>query len=158
ANEGEGRAYGLELLVRRRIEQGLYGWLSYTLSRSERLNGQVWEPFAFDQTHILNLAASYAVDGWRFGVAFQLASGRPTDTLAPIAGAIPATYDADGARYVATFADRGDRLPVFHRLDIRVDRDFTIGPIKGSVYLDIQNIYNSPNTEGTLYSFQYLEN
>ncbi len=158
ANEGEGRAYGLELLVRRRIEQGLYGWLSYTLSRSERLNGQVWEPFAFDQTHILNLAASYAVDGWRFGVAFQLASGRPIDTLVPVATAVPATYDADGDRYVATFADRGERLPVFHRLDIRIDRDFTIGPIKGSVYLDIQNIYNSPNTEGTLYSFQYAQN
>ena len=158
ANEGEGRAYGLELLVRRRIEQGLYGWLSYTLSRSERLDGQVWEPFAFDQTHILNLAASYAVDGWRFGVSFQLATGRPTDTLVPVATAVPATYDADGDRYVATFADRGERLPIFHRLDVRIDRDFTIGPIKGSIYLDIQNIYNSPNTEGTLYSFQYSQN
>lgn len=151
-NEGEGRAYGLELLVRRRIEEGLYGWLSYTLSRSERLDDDgVWEPFAFDQTHILNAAASYAIDGWRFGVSFQLASGRPTTTL------VGTRYDADTDSFVASFRDIGERLPVFHRLDIRVDRDFTIGPITGSVYLDIINVYNSPNTEGTLYSFDYAE-
>lgn len=148
-NEGEGRAYGLELLVRRRIEEGLYGWLSYTLSRSERRDGNVWEPFVFDQTHILNFAISYAIDGWRFGAAFQLATGRPTTSLT---GTI---YDADPDQYDPFFADRGERLPTFHRLDLRIDREFTIGPIRGSVYLDVQNVYNSPNTEGTLYSYNF---
>jgi TonB family protein len=149
-NEGEGRSYGLEVLVRRRIEEGLYGWLSYTLSRSERLNGERWEPFVFDQTHVLNLAASYAIDGWRFGVAFQLATGRPTTTLT---GTI---YDADVDEFDPSFQDRGDRLGTFHRLDIRVDRDFNIdNVVRGSVYLDIQNVYNSPNTEGTLYQYDY---
>lgn len=152
ANEGEGRAYGLELLIRRRIEQGLYGWLSYTLSRSERLDGNVWEPFAFDQTHVLNFAASYAIDGWRFGVSFQLATGRPTTTQVGLP-----VFDSDAASFDPVFADRGERLPVFHRLDVRVDRDFDIGPIRGSVYLDIQNVYNSPNTEGTLYSYDYSQ-
>lgn len=152
ANEGEGRAYGLELLVRRRIEQGLYGWLSYTLSRSERRDGDVWVPFAFDQTHILNLAASYAIDGWRFGIAFQLATGRPVST--PVG--LP-SFDADDTGYDIVFRDRGERTAIFHRLDIRVDREFRIGPIKGSVYLDIQNVYNAPNSEGVLYSFDYSE-
>lgn len=149
ANEGEGRAYGLEVLVRRRIEQGLYGWLSYTLSRSERRDGNVWEPFVFDQTHVLNLALSYAFDGWRFGAAFQLSTGRPTTSL------VSATYDADVDEFDPTFRDIGERLPTFHRLDLRIDRDFEIGPIRGSVYLDVQNVYNSPNTEGTLYSYRF---
>ena len=75
----QGRAYGLEVMIRRRIEQGFYGWLSYTLSRSERqVQGGRWVPFGFDQTHVLNLAASYAFDGWRFGGRFQVATGRPT--------------------------------------------------------------------------------
>lgn len=152
ANEGEGRAYGLELLVRRRIEQGFYGWLSYTLSRSERLDGNVWEPFVFDQTHVLNLAVSYAFDGWRFGAGFQLSTGRPTTSL------VGTTYDADVDEYDPFFRATGERLPTFHRLDLRIDRDFTIGPIRGSVYLDVQNVYNSPNTEGTLYSYNFRQN
>ncbi len=148
----EGRAYGLELLVRRRIEQGLYGWLSYTLSRSERRrDGREWRPFAFDQTHTLNFAVSYAIDGWRFGIAFQLSTGRPTNTL------VDRSVDIDEDAYDPTFLPRGERLPVFTRLDARIDRDFDIGPIRGSVYIDVQNVYNASNNEGTLFSYDYLQ-
>jgi len=150
--DGEGRAYGLELMIRRRIEQGLYGWLSYTLSRSERRRQDgAWVPFAFDQTHTLNFALSYAFEGWRFGAAFQLVTGRPTNTL------VSTTYDADQDSIDPTFLSRGERLPPFHRLDVRIDRDFEIGPIRGSVYLDIQNVYNAPNNEGTLFSYDYSQ-
>ncbi|MEO6715261.1 MAG: carboxypeptidase regulatory-like domain-containing protein, partial [Mycobacteriales bacterium] len=31
-----GRAYGLELMIRRQAKSGIFGWVSYTLSRSER--------------------------------------------------------------------------------------------------------------------------
>ncbi|MCB9594471.1 MAG: TonB-dependent receptor [Sandaracinaceae bacterium] len=148
----EGRAYGLELLIRRRIEQGLYGWLSYTLSRSERRrDGAEWRPFAFDQTHTLNMALSYAVDGWRFGAAFQLSTGRPTNTL------VSTIYDADEDAIDPTFLPRGQRLEPFTRLDLRIDRDFDIGPIRGSVYVDVQNVYNATNNEGTLFSYDYSQ-
>ena len=138
--------------MRRRIEEGLYGWLSYTLSRSERLNDGVWEPFLFDQTHVLNLAASYFIDGWRFGVAFQVATGRPDNTL------VGTIYDSDADEFDPFFQDRGGRIAPYHRLDVRIDRDFNIDNIvRGSIYIDIQNVYNSPNNEGTLYSYDYSQ-
>lgn len=146
----EGRAYGLELLVRRPVEQGFYGWLSYTLSRSERLNpGGNWQPFGFDQTHVLNLAASYAFDGWRFGASFQLATGRPTSTP------INPVYDADGNGYDATFVDTGARLPIYHQLNVRIDRDFDVDWMRGTVYLDVLNVYYGQNSEGTIYQYDY---
>ncbi|MFK7991714.1 MAG: TonB-dependent receptor [Sandaracinaceae bacterium] len=152
AADVEGRAYGLELLIRRRVEQGFYGWLSYTLSRSERRTDQgSWVPFAFDQTHVLNVAASYAFDGWRFGARFQVATGRVTNSL------VSTTYDADEDEIDPSFRSLGERIQPFHRLDIRIDRDFDIGPVRGSVYLDVQNIYNAPNNEGILYSFDYSQ-
>ncbi len=151
ANEGSGRAYGLELMVRRRVEQGLYGWLSYTLSRSERLENGIWVPFTYDQTHVLNFALSYAFDGWRFGVSFQMATGRPTTTF------VSATYDADGDSFDPTFRSLGGRLPTYHRLDARIDRDFDIGPIRGSVYIDVLNVYNAGNQEAVLYSYDYTQ-
>lgn len=146
----EGRAYGLELLVRRPVEQGFYGWLSYTLSRSERLNpGGNWQPFGFDQTHVLNLAASYAFDGWRFGASFQLATGRPTTTP------INPVYDADGNGYDASFVDTGARLPIYHQLNVRIDRDFDVDWMRGTVYLDVLNVYYGQNSEGTIYQYDY---
>lgn len=149
----EGRAYGLELLVRRRVSRGFYGWLSYTLSRSERRHADgVWSPFVFDQTHTLNVAASYGFDGWRFGAAFQLSTGRPVNSLVGLP-----RFDADDGDLHATFRSRGARIETFTRLDVRIDREFDVGPIRGSVYIDVQNVYNASNREGILYSFDFSQ-
>ncbi len=148
----EGRAYGLEVLLRRQVDQGFYGWLSYTLSRSERRSTDGgWVPFNYDQTHVLNLAASYAIDGWRFGLRFQLATGRPTSRV------LYATFDADDASYDGTFESQpSDRLPTYHQLDARIDRDFDLGGgVKGSVYLDVLNAYYARNAEGVIYQYDY---
>ncbi len=149
-DDGQGRAYGMELMVRRRIERGFYGWISYTFSRSERfIDGGNVVPFSWDQTHVLNLALSYAVDGWRFGARFQLATGRPWFDV------VGARYDADADEYRSVTADLGGRLPTYHQLDLRIDRDFTIDEVSGSVYLEVLNVYNQPNAEGYIYQFDY---
>ena len=74
ADQG-GQAYGLETMVRMRHE-GFYGWVTYTLSRSERWDAQAGtQLFAFDQTHVLNIVASYGFEGWRSGDAFSSRRG-----------------------------------------------------------------------------------
>src|SRR5687767_4939424 len=54
-NVGVGRAYGGELLLRYKQMGRFFGWLAYTLSRSERRDtpDADWEDFDYDQTHIL---------------------------------------------------------------------------------------------------------
>src|SRR5207248_2850176 len=52
-----GRAYGLEVLLRRQSKNGPYGWLSYTLSRSERYRDGGWVPYDFDRSHLVNVVA-----------------------------------------------------------------------------------------------------
>jgi hypothetical protein len=67
-----------------------------------------------------------------------------------------ATFNADSTDYDPTFCDRGERLPVFHQLNARIDRDFNIAnTILGSVFLDVQNVYNQSNTEGLIYQYDY---
>jgi hypothetical protein len=55
---GEGRAYGLELMLRKKYGR-LTGWLSYTLSRTEKLidgiNENDWYPAKQDATHDISL-------------------------------------------------------------------------------------------------------
>ena len=52
-----GRAYGLEVLLRRQSRTGLFGWISYTLSRSERYRDGDWAPYDFDRPHLFNVVA-----------------------------------------------------------------------------------------------------
>lgn len=155
-SDGQGRAYGFELLLRRRAERGLFGWLSYTLSRSERfLEGGEVVVFAFDQTHVLNLALSYAVCGWTFGARFTLATGRPLNDILDRTG--QTRYDADEDDFDPDSQGKTTRLPIYHQLDVRVDRDFEVGRVRGSVFLDVINVYNAPNSEGYRYSFDFTQ-
>lgn len=150
-SDGEGRAYGLEFLVRRPVEDDFYFWISYTLSRSERLSpsGQ-WVLFNQDQEHVLNLVASYFVDGWRFGARFVLATGRPTSE---ITGGV---YDADGNAYVPVDTGAQVRLPTYHQLDLRIDRDWDFGPhVRGTIYLEVLNVYYARNAEGVIYQYDF---
>jgi outer membrane receptor protein involved in Fe transport len=147
--DGEGQSYGWELLARREANEGFYGWLSYTLSWSERfLDGGNTVPFFFDQRHTLNLALSYAFDGWRFGARFQLSSGRPQR---PVLGC-EEDLDADRCSFIrGGLTERG---PVYHQLDIRIDREFKLSRhFLLSIYLDVLNVYYAQNEEGRIYQW-----
>jgi hypothetical protein len=54
-----GRAYGLELLLKRRLTDRIGGILSYTLSRSTRSHERIHTLSGYDRPHVLNLALSY---------------------------------------------------------------------------------------------------
>ena len=74
-----GRAYGLELIARRRLGQRLFGWLTYTYSRAERnFPGAGWHPADFDEPHLVNAVVSYALGrSWTVSTVFHYNSGRP---------------------------------------------------------------------------------
>ena len=94
-----GRAYGFELIARRRLGHRLFGWIAYTLARAERdypLSG--WRPADFDQTQIINAVASYALGrSWTISGVFHYNSGRP---FSP--GQVVGGRDADPRRRTAT--------------------------------------------------------
>lgn len=81
ATPSSGRAYGLEVLIRREAKRGLFGWLSYTLSHSERERDGSWVVYDFDRTHLLNLVAGLRLPrNWDLGLRFQYQSGKPATT------------------------------------------------------------------------------
>jgi hypothetical protein len=48
-----------------------------------------------------------------------------------------------------------ERLPLYHALDLRIDKAWQFSAWKLSAYLDVQNAYNSQNVEGIVYSFDF---
>lgn len=152
-NSGIGRVYGLELSGRWTPGGAFSGFLSYTLSRSERDDGAGWRPFDYDQTHIFSVAGSYKLGrGWELGSAFRLVTGNPET---PVIGSV---FDADVDTYRPLYgAVNSARAPMFHRLDVRVEKQFELVGHRFAGYLDLQNAYNHKNSEGTAYNFDYSQ-
>jgi hypothetical protein len=115
-----GRAYGLEILLRRQAKSGVFGWISYTLSKAERFRDHAWAPYDFDRTHLVNLVMGLPLRrNWDIGVRMQYQSGLPATTTAGYN-----TARADG--YV--------------RFDVRVDKRAVWQKWLLDFYVDITNI------------------
>lgn len=132
-----GRAYGLELIARRRLGHRLFGWLTYTYSRAERnYPGEGWHPADFDEPHLVNAVVSYALGrSWTVSTVFHYNSGRPyTIGLAPIT-----TGPSDGNTPTAWGASDG-RFPGFWRVDLRIEKREAFDSWYLDFYVDWLNI------------------
>ena len=61
-------------------------------------------------------------------------------------------YDENVGTYLplSAYPPYGSRLPLFHSLDLRVDKTWKFGWGKLGAYLDVLNVYNQGNVDGTL--------
>lgn len=115
-----GRAYGLEVLLRRQAKTGLFGWVSYTLSRSERLRDGEYVPYDFDRAHLVNVVAGLPLRrNWDLGLRLQYQSGKPLTTTAGY-------NTARTAGYV--------------RFDLRVDKRVVWRDWLLDFYVDVTNV------------------
>jgi len=154
-NAGIGKVYGVELLLRKELTERFFGWLAYTLSRSDRID----RPFApqrlfdFDQTHNLTAIASYKLGaGWQVGARLRLISGNP-DT--PVIGS---RYLAQFDAYLPIYGPTNSaRSPLFHNLDVRIDKTWTFTNFLLDAYLDVLNVYNHRSIEGAAYSYDFSQ-
>lgn len=178
ANDGSGKAYGLELFVEKRLARPTdvwSGWLSYAYAkayREQNVAGDIIRfPFDYDRRHTLNLVVNRRLGQhfnvgvtWRFGSGFPYT---PAIGLEPLVAVVddPITNQVRGilltnpeTGYVRLVPDFGDasninsaRLPAYHRLDARVTYHNTWRTVSFEVYLDLINVYNRQNTV----SYQY---
>jgi TonB dependent receptor/TonB-dependent Receptor Plug Domain len=149
--QGNGRAYGMELLARRSTGRTT-GWISYTLGRAEQrfpvpanagaalgggINGGQYYPSPFDKTHNLSVVAIRPIGRkWTLGSTFALASGLPATF--PVA-----RYQIDGLLVTEYGPRNGARLPLYHRLDVSATRQFS----RGELQLGVLNVYNRFNAQ-----------
>ncbi|HVH47875.1 MAG TPA: TonB-dependent receptor [Labilithrix sp.] len=153
-NAQEGRIFGGELMLRMRPRGRFFGFVSYTLMRSERRDeGQSWRLFDRDQTHILGATGVYRLGrGWEIGATVRYTSGTP---YTPVTSS---TYDATSDVYSPRLGrPMSARNPAFSRVDLRVQKTWTFAKWSLAAYLDVQNALNAPNREGFAYSYDYRE-
>jgi len=140
ASSGTGLAYGAEVTVQKRMsEVPFFGLLSLSLNRTEfeGLDG-LSRPGSFDTRLISTVLGGYRFNPrWEVSGKFRIATGRPTT---PFIESGPGQGQLDFERYNA-----GPRLPLFHALDVRVDRRWTFRALQLETYVDIQNVYGRKN-------------
>ncbi len=154
-NLGTGTIFGTEVSWKYTFSEGTVG-ANYTFSQSRRKQpGQDEFPSAFDQTHNLNLLASYRPAGWDrwiFTSRFRFVSGSP---LTPVIGGY---FDADQDVYVPV---RGpfysQRKEPFTQFDLRSEYKWIYDTWILAFYADIQNVLNQKNVESVDYSYDYSQ-
>lgn len=150
-----GRAYGGQVLLRQELVRGFFGWITYSLTRSERRDhpDSAWRLFDFDQTQSLGIIASYQLArGWDVGTRFRYTTGFPRTPV------IDSFYDVPNSQYDPIFgAHNSIRIPSFYQLDARIERSFVYRRLKVNLFLDVQNITNRQNPEEIIYNYNFTQ-
>lgn len=152
ANEGQGRVYGVESLIRYEAPTTL-AFLSATVSRSTRVDregGEV-ELFEYDQPIVLTALASQELPrSWRVGGRVRYASGNP---YTPVVNRV---YDLTSRSYFPVYGERDSaRLPAFWAVDLRVDKEWEFKGWSLTTYLDLQNAFNTQNVDVMSWTWDY---
>jgi hypothetical protein len=136
----QGAGYGMELLVRRHGGHWT-GWLSYTLSRAERVYSCGLGPSDFDQAHVLNAVVQVRLP-WRLmvGMRVSYSTGRPYTQLSVDTGSFTVTGYRNNAR-----------LPSYAQLDLRIDREWIFARWALAVFIEALNLTYSQSVFGVTY-------
>lgn len=145
--QGLGRAYGSEIYIKK-SKGKLQGWISYTLSKTERLvrgiSNDNWFFSRYDRTHCLNTSVNYDfTKHLNASINFVYLTGVP--------GTFPNSkiqvqnlnipYNTDGIR-------NNYRITPYHRLDLGMTYNFKKNDrrkYKQNIVVSVYNAYNRRN-------------
>jgi hypothetical protein len=140
---GKGRAYGLELYLKKKTGR-FTGWLSYTLSRTERqiegINDGNWYAARQDRTHDIAIVGMY-----QLSPKWSLASNFVYNTGSAVT--FPSgKYNVAGKTTFYYTERNGYRMPDYHRLDISATYEKPRkGKFQSSWNFSVYNLYGREN-------------
>ncbi|NOY78172.1 MAG: TonB-dependent receptor [Calditrichaeota bacterium] len=157
---GEGRSYGVELLVKKDIGTW-FGWIGYSLSFADRRFPQIatqknWFPASFDRRHSVTASLAFPFTrNIRFAMNVVFSTGNPFTE--PI-GVVPIIHESGDVSYHCLVDHKNNaRYPLYDRLDVSLKwessrrKGFHIQP-----YFQIVNALNRKNVFFYYTSFEGL--
>ena len=146
-NAVTGHARGIDMKLERKESEHWYGWLTASLTESERFNQITGNSFksANDTPVVLNLLASYKTAKWTYSARWNLRSGAP---YTPIIG--NRENPQYPGFYIPVYGEiNSARADAYHRLDLRAERQYKT--INATLYFELINAYGSNNTGSAFY-------
>jgi outer membrane cobalamin receptor len=153
ASTGSGTARGLEFLTHVKGRRWS-AWAAYTLGEvqyRDRSDLAEYAP-AQDLRHMISLVGRWQpTPRWAFGLKWRAHSGRP---YTPVIGRENVSEFVEGVEWIPVEGGYDSaRFPWYHRLDVRVERDFRIAGLRASGFLEVINLYGHKN----LYDYRYVD-
>ena len=148
-NQGTAFVGGIEAFLRHRVPDKFFGWISYAYTHAERRENPdvAYQPYLFDNTHIVSIVANYNFSpDFEIGAKWQYLSGT---SEAPISTIIliqdPVTR---GLNPLFAGFDRAlkAKLTPYHKLDFRISHKWNFMGMKIGGFIEILNVYNRKNT------------
>lgn len=136
------RSRGIEVSAATAASRSLSWRIGYAYSSAQDFYDDRVAPSPFDQRHSVNVETSYAREGqWSVGANWQLRSGWPfTDAREHL------FIRGDSLRIRTDYGPvNGARLAVYHRLDIRAERQWFGAGGRLATYVDVFNVYDRAN-------------
>ena len=148
-NQGVGYIAGAEAFLKHSISDKFFGWVSYAYTHAERRDnpGVAYQPYVFDNTHIISLVGNYSfTPKFEIGAKWQYLSGTaeaPVSSVALVQDPI-----TSGMNPLLASPDEGVtvELTPYNKLDFRISHKWNIRGWQIGGFLDILNVYNQKNT------------
>lgn len=139
----EGDVYGLDVIVSKSAQSGLYGFLALSISDNTRQLPSTGETFdyEFGAPVSATLAINYAFGNvWNIGGKYRYQTGQVFT---------PASIENGPSGPELVFGQRfSERSDDYQRLDIRLERALSLFGTDASIYADAINVLNMENLSG----------
>lgn len=145
-------AQGIGFSLQKKFTDSFVGSVSYSYTISKRGDYESTSLYDFEygRPHIVDLIFGLEIGArWQIGVEFKYASGNPY-TL------VNCVKEIDNIFYVIDGKNNSLCYPDYHKLDLRIDKQFVFDKWSFSIYLDWWNVYNRDNVNS--YSFKTNKN
>ncbi|MCS7025472.1 MAG: TonB-dependent receptor [Bryobacteraceae bacterium] len=141
---GRGRVRGLEIFIEKRFSEKWFGQANFSRQRARQagLDG-IPRPASFEYPYIFNLVGGYRITPkWELSLRTAYLTGRPFTPFNLVESARQRRPIFDLSQVNAL------RLPDYFRLDMRLDRTFTVRGKPLLVFFGAQNVTNRKNIAG----------
>lgn len=154
-NSGTGYARGVEFFLKKDPTDRFFGWISCTLSDSQRQDtpGAPSYVYDFDEPSNFMVVGSYKLNpGWDLGIKWTYATGLP---YTPVVGTV---YDSTDNFYIPiSGALNSARVPDYERLDVSTSFKTVYDTWEWKIYLDVFNFLGNQNVLGYTYNADYTQ-
>jgi outer membrane receptor protein involved in Fe transport len=150
-NDGHGSARGFEFVLEHRAKAGWSGQATYGLAWCRKQEGTDTMPYwdEYDRRHSFNLSVMKEWPGdWRLTTTFHLHTGSPytpliyTRSRRELGGS---DLNRGGFGWVIEGEKNSLRVPIYHRLDLKLQKELSHLPLKPFFYIEVLNLYNRQN-------------
>lgn len=114
-------------------------WVAYSLGHSEWTGSQRTFTRDFDQLHTVTVSNTLNLtQGWDLGLSYAFHTGTPYTEQ---------SWQREGVSdwTLTEGSPNGARLPAYHRMDVRLRRNFSWDSWRMSLYAEALNVTNHPN-------------